>query len=341
MKLRIGIVGAGANTRSRHLPGFQKIDGVDVVAVCNRSRASGQKAADEFGIPRVFDRWEDLVRSDGVDAVCIGTWPYLHCPVALAALAAGKHVLTEARMAMNLEEARRMAAAASQSDRVAMVVPAPFFLETEPRLLAMVADGYFGDFLEIHVTGLGGGYDPGAPLHWRQRRDLSGNNIMALGILNETVRRYVGHERSVVAQAQIFTAERRDPETGRRLPADVPESLGVVAAMACGATAVYHVSSVAAHGAATAIEMHGSRGALRLAGAQALVVGQGDADWRVLEVPAGERGGWRVEEDFVEAIREGAPVTHTSFADGVRYMEFTEAVNLSLREGRRVDLPLP
>jgi 3(or 17)beta-hydroxysteroid dehydrogenase len=48
MSLRIGIVGAGANTRLRHIPGFQKIKGVEVVAVCNRSRESGQKVADEI-----------------------------------------------------------------------------------------------------------------------------------------------------------------------------------------------------------------------------------------------------------------------------------------------------
>ena len=39
-------------------------------------------------------------------------------------------------------------------------------------------------------------------------------------------------------------------------------------------------------------------------------------------------------------IRDGRPVTHTSFADGVKYMEFTEAVQISMAEGRRVELPL-
>lgn len=341
MTLRIGIVGAGANTRGRHIPGFQEIDGVEVTAVCNRSRASGQKVADEFGIARVFDRWEDLVQSDAVDAVCVGTWPYLHCPISVAALAAGKHVLTEARMAMNLAEARQMLGASQQSDRVAMVVPAPFYLETEPRLLQMVAEGFFGDFLEIHITGLSGGYDPQGPLHWRQRKVLSGNNIMALGILNETARRYAGHERSVIAHGCVFTPQRLDAQTGQQLAADVPESLGAVAALESGATAVYHLSSVAAHGAGTAIEMHGTRGAFRLADGKALVAGQGDVDWRALEVPEAEQGGWRVEADFVDAIRDGAPVTHTSFVDGVRYMGFTEAVNVSLAEGRRVELPLP
>ena len=144
MSLRIGIVGAGANTRERHIPGFQEIDGVEVAAVCNRSRESGQRAADDFGIPTVYDDWKEVVHAADVDAVCIGTWPYLHCAITLECLAAGKHVLTEARMAMNLDEARRMLAAARASDRVSMIVPAPINLESEPTLLDMVAAGDFG-----------------------------------------------------------------------------------------------------------------------------------------------------------------------------------------------------
>ena len=51
MTLRIGLIGAGANTRLQHIPGFQGIDGVEITAVCNRSRESGQRIADEYGIP--------------------------------------------------------------------------------------------------------------------------------------------------------------------------------------------------------------------------------------------------------------------------------------------------
>ena len=49
--VRVGLIGAGRNTRDRHLPGFQKVAGVDVVAVANRSRQSGQQVADSFNIP--------------------------------------------------------------------------------------------------------------------------------------------------------------------------------------------------------------------------------------------------------------------------------------------------
>ena len=106
--IRIGIVGAGAITRERHLPGFRAIDGVKVVGVCNRHRESASRVAREFDVAKVYGNWEAMIDDDSIDAIVIGAWPYLHCPVTLAALDAGKHVLTQARMAMNAREAQRM-----------------------------------------------------------------------------------------------------------------------------------------------------------------------------------------------------------------------------------------
>ncbi len=84
--LRIGIVGAGGIARQRHLPAFARIDGVQVVSIANRSRASSEQVRREFGIPRVHDSWRALVAEPDVDAVVPGTWPYLHLPITLAAL---------------------------------------------------------------------------------------------------------------------------------------------------------------------------------------------------------------------------------------------------------------
>src|SRR5262249_14771186 len=110
-RLRIGLIGAGANTRARHIPGLRTIEGVEIAAVCNRRPESTQAVAREFGIPRTFRHWEEVIADRALDAVVIGTWPYLHCPITLAALAAGKHVLTEARLSLNAAEAHRMLAA--------------------------------------------------------------------------------------------------------------------------------------------------------------------------------------------------------------------------------------
>src|SRR5688500_5004798 len=84
--IRIGIVGLGGNARARHVSGLRAQPGVEIAAVCNRRRESTRAAAAEFAIPRTFDRWEDLVADSELDAVLIGTWPYLHYPITLAAL---------------------------------------------------------------------------------------------------------------------------------------------------------------------------------------------------------------------------------------------------------------
>lgn len=236
MTLRVGLIGAGGNTKLRHIPGFRAIDDVEITAVCNRSLASSRAVADEYGIAGVEEDWHALINRDDVDAICIGTWPYTHAEMTIAALRQNKHVLTEARMALDVGEARAMLAAADASDAVAMVVPAPFYLAFEATLLDMLADGVFGDLLEIHVNALGGGYNPTAPLSWRQRRDRSGNNIMSMGIFNETVRRYAGHEASVMAYGKVFVAERDDPETADRGSVDILDSLGVLAEYESGAT---------------------------------------------------------------------------------------------------------
>ena len=106
--IRVGFVGAGNNTRRHHIPKLRAQPNVELVAVGNRTKESGERVAREFGIARVHADWREVVSAPDVDAVCIGTWPYLHCEVTLAALAHGKHVLCEARMAMDAAEARRM-----------------------------------------------------------------------------------------------------------------------------------------------------------------------------------------------------------------------------------------
>jgi predicted dehydrogenase len=68
---------------------------------------------------------------------------------------------------------------------------------------------------------------------------------------------------------------------------------------------------------------------------------RGDERLNEVAIPASEADRWRVEEEFINAIRGIAPVRLTTFEDGVRYMEFTEAVTRSLQTGQTVQLPLP
>ena len=116
-RVRIGIVGAGNNTRLRHIPGFRQLPGVDVLGVVNRTPESTARIAKECEIPRTYSDWRALIADPEIDAVMIGTWPNLHCEVTCAALEADKHVLTEARMARTAEEAHRMCEVGAPASR--------------------------------------------------------------------------------------------------------------------------------------------------------------------------------------------------------------------------------
>src|SRR5207245_9075829 len=144
--IRVGLIGAGANTRLRHIPGLLAIVGVEIAAVCNRRPESTRAIAREFNIARVHDAWENLVADPDLDAIVIGTWPYLHCPITVAALQAGKHVLTEARLSMNAAEAHHMLTIAQQhASLVTQVVPSPFGLKGHEVMKQLIADGYLGE----------------------------------------------------------------------------------------------------------------------------------------------------------------------------------------------------
>ena len=190
--IRIGIIGAGDNTRKKHLPGLQALPGVEVVCVANRTEASGRWVADEFNIPRVHEHWTDVIDDADVDAVCIGTWPYLHAAITLAALDAGKHVLTQARMAMNAREAQRMLdKSRERPELVTMIVPSPYGLAGDATMRALIADGFLRQLREVHVTGFSRDLaDRNRPLHWRQVARYSGFNMLNLGILYETALRW-------------------------------------------------------------------------------------------------------------------------------------------------------
>src|SRR5581483_4553362 len=172
--LRVGLIGAGANTRLRHIPGFLSQENVQLMAVCNRRAASSAAVARDFNVPRVYDHWQDVVADSDVDAIAIGTWPYLHCPITLAALEAGKHVLTEARLSMNAAEAHQMLQAARRAPHlVTQVVPSPFGLKGHEVMRELIGDGYLGELREVQVCAFTAALaDPDAPLSWRQDAQL-------------------------------------------------------------------------------------------------------------------------------------------------------------------------
>ena len=348
--IRVGLIGAGANTRLRHIPGFREQRDVEIVAVANRSRESGERIAGEYEIPTVYDNWADLLNDDSINAVCIGTWPYMHRNLVLASLASGKHVLTEARMAMNADEAHEMLDASRlHPDLVTQIVPAPQTLQVDNTVIDLIANGYVGNILAVRLRvcdnhARANRYDTfvdyEAPLHWRQDRTLSGYNILGMGIWYETIMRFVGPATRVSAMTRTF-ANRRMDENGVMRAVTVPDHVNVLCEMGCGAAADFSWSAVTGLQPGMEFWIFGDEGTISLQGPPFdKVYGGKRGDQGLSELPVINRGGWRVEEEFINAIRGEEQITHTPFDIGVQYMEFTEAVTRSSQTGEAISLPL-
>lgn len=340
-KIHIGIVGAGANTVARHIPGLKAISDVEIVSVCNRTRASSEKVAEQFDIRKITITWQELIADPDIDAVVIGTWPYLHCRATIAALKANKHVMCEARMAMNASEARRMLRVSQNRPHlVAQLVPAPFTLRVDNAVKRILLEGHMGDPLVIHVRDSSGFLDRDAPLTWRQDFDLSGFNTMTLGIWYEIILRWFGEATSVMAQGKTVVRMRKDASSGQFRAVRIPEHLEVSAEMACGAQAHFTISRIMGFFGPPELSIYGSKGTLRFSEEKLFGAQKGSDKMKEINIPAELAGGWRVEEEFINAIKRIEPITYTRFEDGVKYMEFTEAVARSLVTGRTVSLPL-
>jgi predicted dehydrogenase len=117
--LRAAIVGTGFMGRT-HTEGLRRL-GIDIVGIRGSSGEKSQRIADEWGLPKGYADYPELLADDDVDVVHITTPNYLHYEQARAALEAGKHVLCEKPLAMNSEETGELVTLAEETGLVAAV----------------------------------------------------------------------------------------------------------------------------------------------------------------------------------------------------------------------------
>jgi predicted dehydrogenase len=344
--VRLGVVGAGGFTRRFHLPNFLKIPGVEVVAVCNRSVESGNAVAREFNISAVLTDWHELVTLPQVDAVVIGTWPYMHAPVAVAALRAGKHVFTEAHMAGDLAGARAMYQTAQENPHLKTML-SNLRVPGDAMMRKLLGEGYVGRTFQVLDYRFNGQYaDPTQPLHWRQNREFSGINFQYLGVSAEINRRWLGDHRRVLAQLKTFHPERPGVSSQNQLP----DTINILAELEDGTPIVYLHSGVTRLGGQPRLEIYGSEGTLvhywstrgngpvGIYGARS-----GEQELQPISTPPETESRWSMNEDFISMIRDDklpSPELAT-FYDGLKYTEFTAACFLSAEREAWVELPLP
>jgi predicted dehydrogenase len=341
-RIRVGIIGAGGIVSSVHVPGLKRQAGVELVAVANRSLDSSRRAAEELGIPNAYANWEELLEAGGLDAVLIGTWPYMHRTITLAALDAGLHVLCQARMANTVAEAHEMLAASRRHpDRVCQLVPTSGSYRIDRALQRLLAERYVGDVLSVEVQMLQRGFAAfDGELDWRHDPEFSGINVLNVGGTYESAMRWLGTGNRVLAQTRVHIPRRRD-EQGRLRAATIPDHVEVLYELGNGAPVHMKFSETTGLSRGNQIWIFGSEGTIHVDNEQRIFGGRrGDQELTELPNPREQQAVHRVEEEFINAIRGREQIALNTFEIGVRYMEWTEAVHRSAASGGAVQLPL-
>lgn len=339
--LNIAIIGAGGIVRSHHVPGLRALPGVTLHGLAARTPQSAEQSAEALGIPTAYPSWRDAVDDPDVHAVVLATWPNTHAEITIAALEAGKHVLCEGRMAFDHGAALAMLGAASQHpDLVTMIVPAAVTFWCDATVQRVLTEGQLGEVRIVRVVW--GGQQPRRQHPWwRRSSQISGDNVMELGILVESVARWVGHPDQVLAVERLVETGAANAPDG--FVADVPDHVTMFGSLSDGATMELIMSPLEPpHVLGRQVAIVGSQASL-VVDLTHRTITLIDDDGTVSEVDQqpDEPQSWRVEAEFVGAIRGVEPVRFNDPATAERSMAVTSAARRAARQGCWVTVPAP
>ncbi|WP_420119264.1 Gfo/Idh/MocA family protein [Micromonospora sp.] len=201
---------------------------VRMAKICGRDAAKVAEAADRLGWDAHTTDWRALVTSDDIDVVDICTPGDSHAEIALAALAAGKHVICEKPLANTVDEARAMTAAATTAAASGVRSMCGFNYRRVPAVALMrqlVAEGRLGTIRHVRATYLQDWIvDPQFPLVWRLEKDKAGSGALGdIGAHIIDLTQFVTGQRitGVSAVTETFVKERPLPGASSGLAAEV------------------------------------------------------------------------------------------------------------------------
>ncbi len=356
-KIGVGLIGTGF-ARTAQAPAFSVCEGAELVAVCSGRFENAQRVAAEYKIPHPCENHEQLLALEDVSLVVVSAPPYLHHPITLAALQAGKHVICEKPMAMNVAEAREMAGCAdARPHQLAIIDHELRFNPTWRRMKELVDDGFLGDLYHVNIT-IASGFRHSAqrPWNWWSQQQAGGGLLGALGShAIDALRWLFGEIESVCGSVDTMVPKRKDPLTGELKPNETDDYCAFLLKFAEHEGRRAHgtvlLSALFASGGKNQVVAAGSKGTLILDGEETLLGALGynhqfedmSLSDRALEIAIIPNNIWarsfyHLARETVQALHEDrAEIAHAAtFADGVRCQEVIDAVLCSQQEQRWV-----
>lgn len=342
--IRLGLIGCGQVTETRHLPALARVRDMQLVAAADIDQTRLSRVADKFQIPRRYTDYHDLLKDEQVDAVGVCVPTEFHAEIGLATLNANKHMLIEKPLALTLRDCDEMIKLASRTSRC---VTMGFNLRSHrliKRARAMIASGMLGEIALVR-TSLTSEWEDSDLRQWRKKRESGGGVLIESAIHHFDLLRFL-----MQTELDHVFAETRLNEAA-------DETAAMTAELTNGALVSCSFSKRMVSD--DLLEIYGTRGRLALAlyrfdGVDFLPKGvyAGSMGYRLARmastlrelpraVPIMARGGdftdsYRQEwQDFAESIARGVPVQAT-LEDGRRALEVSLATVHSASTGKPV-----
>jgi predicted dehydrogenase len=204
--VRWGLMSTATIATKRVLPVLPQVPDATLLAVASRSIEKARQVAGQFGAPRVYGSYEELLADADIEVVYVPLPNHLHKEWAIKALRAGKHVLCEKPIAMNAAEAREMQAAAQESGRILLEAFMYRFGPLVQKALEIVRSGAIGELHSIHTAFNYTMVENAANV--RLHPEMGGGALYDIGAYSINMARMLAGREPLTAYAQMVRSER-------------------------------------------------------------------------------------------------------------------------------------
>ncbi len=176
-KLRAAVIGAGAIATHSHIPAYQALDDVEIVALCDINAARVEEEAQILGIPAWYTEYQKMLDTEAPDLVSVCSPNAFHAPMTIAALRAGAHVICEKPMALTYAQACEMVKASEETGKT---LTFGFHMRSEPTSLAALQAIKSNKLGQIYYAKASYLRKSGIPGYgsWFTSKDLAGGGAM-------------------------------------------------------------------------------------------------------------------------------------------------------------------
>jgi len=177
--IQFGLIGCGDIAQKRVAPALRDSPICELVAVSRAQSQLAETFARQFGVGRWYADWRELLKDDDIDAVYVATPVHLHAEQTIAAMEAGKHVLCEKPMALNVAECNQMIAARNRHNVKLGIAYYRHFYPVITRIKQIIDDDEIGTPVVVQMNAFEW-FDPAAnhPRSWLLNKQLSGGGPM-------------------------------------------------------------------------------------------------------------------------------------------------------------------